>query len=251
LKLSHIAQLDEMAAKKICADCNLPISGNHFWYKGKRKCKSASAINANAEKAASGEKSDNVTSKSSPPASSSKNNWLISNGFIDKDSEWELGADSSINVMGNVIIDDFDSAEFPQKIGVVTGVFMSNTPYLSSFKNFPSEVSDDFYLVGSKISTFEGLSIKVGGDIILDSNTMMSSLHNIHKHILQMNGDLAIEGDAIKSHILGIMLVKGLKSVKSTSDHFKIINKHLAGSKDLMECQEELINAGFGQYAKL
>jgi hypothetical protein len=53
------------------------------------------------------------------------------------------------------------------------------------------------------------------------------------------------------------MEIKGLKGVidtsgSNTSNHewIKIVNKYLPGG-DIMECQDELIDAGLSEYAKL
>lgn len=61
----------------------------------------------------------------------------------------------------------------------------------------------------------------------------------------------------IESNVLGLILIKNLE--KFSFEDFKgevhpvqnIINKHLKGSRDVLECQEELIENGYKQYAKL
>lgn len=64
---------------------------------------------------------------------------------------------------------------------------------------------------------------------------------------------------SIKSNILGIMLIKNLKNIefmfKTKTNEYEeienIINRHLKSDRDILECQEELIDKGFKQYAKL
>jgi hypothetical protein len=59
--------------------------------------------------------------------------------------------------------------------------------------------------------------------------------------------------------MMGLMLIRNLKRVISTpfTNHIvqheaiQIINKHLAGDRFVTECQLELQDAGFQEYAKL
>ena len=52
--------------------------------------------------------------------------------------------------------------------------------------------------------------------------------------------------------LLGLLLIDGLQKV--FLDNMKvrvIINKHLKGDRDVFACQEELIEAGFEDFAQL
>jgi len=54
------------------------------------------------------------------------------------------------------------------------------------------------------------------------------------------------------SNLLYVFKIKGLKYVKTKiGDLNDIINKYLTGNHDIMDCQEELIEAGFEKIAKL
>ena len=64
----------------------------------------------------------------------------------------------------------------------------------------------------------------------------------------------------LPTNLLGILLLRGVKSITighSTSQQAQfrsvsdILNKHLKGDRDINECQEELIDAGFKEQAKL
>jgi hypothetical protein len=56
----------------------------------------------------------------------------------------------------------------------------------------------------------------------------------------------------IKGNILSLMIMSKLKKVEATTtDWLDIINKHLTGDRDLLDCKEELMNAGLKEYAKL
>lgn len=61
----------------------------------------------------------------------------------------------------------------------------------------------------------------------------------------------------IVSGVLSIFLMRNIKSTFLTNrsdvtlnDVFKIVDKHLNGDKDILECQEELISNGFKEFAK-
>jgi hypothetical protein len=61
-----------------------------------------------------------------------------------------------------------------------------------------------------------------------------------------------LRDNPITSHILGVLLIEGCELI--ILDYPKvhnIINKHLKGDRDVFACQEELIEAGFDEYAKL
>ena len=59
----------------------------------------------------------------------------------------------------------------------------------------------------------------------------------------------------IKSHILGLLLIDGCKEVEmDNKDIEKIMNKYLKQPftpHRLYDCQDELIEAGFEEYAQL
>lgn len=87
----------------------------------------------------------------------------------------------------------------------------------------------------------------------------IESLKDIHKRI-QYCEKLYLAGNPIKSNILGLLKIRGLKDV-SLGDRLnqqgsdlmeiaKIIKKYL-GNGDIVDCQDELIDAGFKDYAKL
>jgi len=61
----------------------------------------------------------------------------------------------------------------------------------------------------------------------------------------------------IKSHILGVMFIKGLLEIRIHGGNIeqvqveRIINKHLAGDRNVHLAQEELLEAGLSEFAKL
>jgi hypothetical protein len=63
-----------------------------------------------------------------------------------------------------------------------------------------------------------------------------------------------VSGNPIKSHVLGVLLIHGVTEIKMDNNEVQnILNGHLPskGMESVLECQDELIEAGFDEYAKL
>ena len=88
------------------------------------------------------------------------------------------------------------------------------------------------------------------------SDTKITSLHNIHKQIKHIGSTFYIS-NTVRSHILGVMFIKGLQRIKFHSGNTEqeqvasIINKHLGGDRNIHNAQEQLIEGGLSEYAKL
>lgn len=86
-----------------------------------------------------------------------------------------------------------------------------------------------------------------------------ASLKGIHKNLkCKTLNFYASSCNNIQEGGLGILLIKNLEEILppySTNvtdiDWIKIIIKHFKGDKDVLECQEELIENGYKQFAKL
>ena len=128
-----------------------------------------------------------------------------------------------------------------------------------------NEVKSRVFYCASRtgISDFSGFPSVIEADFQCRGNDKITSLHDIDKHIKQINADGQGKGlfdvsmCEIKSNVLGVFKIKGVKSVYFdhwTEDKLKkvteIINKHLK-TGDIFDCQEELIDAGLEEYAKL
>ena len=83
-------------------------------------------------------------------------------------------------------------------------------------------------------------------------NNKIDSLRGIQKYVKTIKGTADFTNNPIKSHVLGLLEIDGLKSVMLDNKKVAaIINKHLKGDKDVIACQEELIEAGFEDFAQL
>ena len=111
----------------------------------------------------------------------------------------------------------------------------------------------------NSLSTFE--NFPPVAKVIKCNRNKFESLHNIHKYIKEMSpiSTLSFLGNPIKSHVLGLLKIINLREVilygtgddKSLIEVESIINRHLAKGKDLLACQQELIDAGFEDFAQL
>ncbi|MGI0076581.1 MAG: hypothetical protein ACREAU_04140 [Nitrosopumilaceae archaeon] len=158
----------------------------------------------------------------------------------------------------------------------VTGDFICSLSGITSLKGAPKRVGRGFMCLNTNIKSLEGAPYYVGGyfdcsetnitslegapsyvgSYFACHDTKITSFHNIHKQIKHIGGILTIDS-AVKSHIMGLMLIKNLKieisgvKNKQLKQAIAIMNKHLAGRRNIHDCQEELIEAGLSEYAKL
>ena len=142
--------------------------------------------------------------------------------------------------------------------GKVLGYFSCSSTKITSLEQGPSWVGGDFYCWNTKITSLEGGPSYVGDDFDC-SGTNVTSLHNIHKQIKHIGGTFYIS-NTVRSYILGVMLIKGLQRIQFYNSNIEqvqvaaiiaIINKHLAGDRNVHLAQEELIEAGLSEFAKL
>lgn len=126
---------------------------------------------------------------------------------------------------------------------------------LISMTGGPKKVIGDLSVISNKISTFEGFPAYIGGDLYITKNQFATFKH-IHKHIKELHGEIICDMNRIQGNVLGVFNIKGLKRIIGdvpSPQWVKIVNKHLASGNDgaVYDCQEELIDAGLEEYAKL
>jgi len=144
------------------------------------------------------------------------------------------------------------SLEFcPKEVG---GNFGCYNNQLTSLEFCPKEVGGYFYCSVNQLTSLEFCPKEVGGEFWCSFNKL-TSLADIHKRLKKMNGTFYAPDNPIKSNVIGLMLVAGCKEVKLDNKEVeKIMNKHFKspfGHLRLLECQEDLLSAGFEEYAKL
>ena len=123
---------------------------------------------------------------------------------------------------------------------------------LTSLKGAPQEVGGSFYCYNNQLTSLEGAPQKVNGDFSCYDNPI-KSLKGIGKtYMKEINGFINLDHCPIESHMLGLLKVKGLTFIKFNQNRKveEIINKHLK-TRDLLACQDELIENGLEEYAQL
>lgn len=138
---------------------------------------------------------------------------------------------------------------------VIKSNFVCSSSQITSLEGSPVFVGGYFSCSFTEITSLEGAPRYVGEDFTC-YRTKIKSLLNVHKQIKHIGGSFQLP-NTIKSNVLGVMYIKGLKSIQFDQRTKKqkqveiIINKHLSGDRDVHACQEELLEAGLGEYAKL
>ena len=156
----------------------------------------------------------------------------------------------------------------------------SGNKKLTSIEFGPNIVNGDYWCNGCNITTLKGSTEEITGDFVCSVNKKLTSLEfgpkivhgeyrcyrcnitslqNIHKYTQQIFGDFYCSDNPIKSHMLGLLLIKDLKEVVCYEDDImhepaQIISKYLQqpmSKQRMFDCQEELIQAGFKEYAQL
>lgn len=139
----------------------------------------------------------------------------------------------------------------------VTEDFTCNDNCLKSLVGGPEYVGAEFYCFNNHLTSLEGVPSYIGGEFMCHNNNL-TSLHNIHKQIKHIGVVADFQQNPIKSCVLGLLLIEGLEQVLIDDDSWMgeeplqdILNRHLDNGKDVFACQEELIEAGFDEYAQL
>jgi hypothetical protein len=134
--------------------------------------------------------------------------------------------------------------------------YYCNENFLTSLEYAPRILHGHFNCSRNKIESLEGCPIRVEGNFIANNNEL-TSLKGIHKQIKFVDGYMDFSENPIKSHVLGLLRIPGLSYIYAPS-HAKqvgaIINKYLKipiESRDIIECQDELMAAGFEDFTQL
>jgi hypothetical protein len=159
-------------------------------------------------------------------------------------------------------------------MGFWKGSFYASNLKLDSLEGMPREIQEHCGITRNKLKTLKHGPDYVGGEFNCDENELTSlefapaiagsfycsenkitSLKDIHKTIKEINGMFYAKQNPIKSHVLGLLLIKGLTTVRLEPHQVEtILNKHLpnkTGNKGLLACQNALLDAGFDEFAQI
>ena len=131
---------------------------------------------------------------------------------------------------------------------------------LRNLMGSPNSVHFNFNCNSNQLTSLKGAPNKIGGNFNCAFNKL-TSLRGIHKYFKGgwIKGRLDLSQNPITSHVLGVMLIPELKGVDYWSatlnvEHEKvaeILNYHLQNDRDVIQCQQDLIDAGLKAYAQL
>jgi hypothetical protein len=131
------------------------------------------------------------------------------------------------------------------------GGFICDNKQLTSLEGCPQIVKGDFYCSVNELQSLQYCPQIVKGHFICSSNNL-PSLQNIAKYCKQIDGKLWAYTNPIKSHVLGVMLIENVALFTFDNTQVQnIINTHLKTDRDVFICQDNLIKAGFAEYAQL
>ena len=138
------------------------------------------------------------------------------------------------------------------KIDYKGGNFNCSYNQLTSLEGAPSHVDGHFYCRSNKLTSLAGAPSRVGGDFSCSDNEL-TSLKDVHKHVTEIKGTFYANKNPIESHVLGLLLIKGVTEVNLDNERVtEILNRHLGkGRAGMLMAQEELIEAGLEEFAQL
>lgn len=197
-------------------------------------------------------------------------------------SKYTVNPDGSVDIHEHADFTTMNTKKMlPVKLNKVEGE-LHLAGYIETLRNCPTEVTEDFDCTYTKITNLEGFpktvggsvglvaneeltsldgmdGVVIGGDFRCEKSKKLTSLHNIHKRIAEVDEDGSGEGtisfadSGIKSNVLGLLRIRGVKKViLPDAKVAEILNKHLEkGDPDIYAAQEELLDAGFDDFAEL
>ena len=137
----------------------------------------------------------------------------------------------------------------PSRVG---GSFNCSYNELTSLEGVPRHIDVGFDCSANELTSLEGAPSHVGGHFYCSYNRL-TSLKDVHKHITEIRGKFYAIGNPISSHVLGLLLIKGVTEVRLKNKQVEeILNRHLGkGRVGMLMAQEELIEAGLEEFAQL
>jgi hypothetical protein len=158
-----------------------------------------------------------------------------------------------LNIKTSVHIVDQEYTQLPLPFGKVDGDFEIIMQTLKTFKNFPTEVKGDLLVMHTEVETCDDLDIKVGGSVYLSTNNKLKNFRKVHKHIRSVGAEVKVDLDHKSDGGLGLLLISGIQKLR-VLDNMKvddIMDTHFSKDADLLDIQEELIDAGFKNIARI
>ena len=289
--MTLIRSLVEMAAAQTCGNCHQPMSGNHFYRKiggkNQRFCKKdaiqkgiaagyqpsgnasfplgsappSGGPAAPAAKPAGGpgipRNAPQPTQKPQqpPPASTNITRPQLESWLKDLDvnpDQYEV-VNGRLNIKTSVSLVDQEYTQLPVPFGKIDGDFEVVMPTLKTLKNFPNQVEGSLIIMHTEIEDLNELEVDVRDGVYMTSNKKLQNFRKVHKHIKSVGAGITVDIAFGTSGGLGFLLIPGIESIQVPIDSkvAKIMQKHFDEDADLLDIQEELIDAGFKNIARI
>jgi hypothetical protein len=152
--------------------------------------------------------------------------WLKIN--LPKNSTYKIRPSGLVDVLGDVDLDHLTDAKMPVRFGDVSGGFVAMRSHLATLEGLPQRIGGNFYCPKIK------------------------SLSGIEKIVKYVGGAFLFTKNINPTHILGTLLIAGVTEYNFDRDGpiDNIMNKYI-GTGDIIGAQDELIDAGFKEQARL
>ena len=137
---------------------------------------------------------------------------------------------------------------------VKTAFFCCYCNKLPSLQYAPVKVDGSFDCSVNLLTSLKYSPTSVGCDFECEENKL-TSLEGIHKQIKKIKGKFYAPDNKLESHLLGLILIDGITRIEiDNKDIEEILNRHLQQTNKklaMLQCQQELIDAGFEEAAQL
>ena len=115
----------------------------------------------------------------------------------------------------------------------------------------PRDVGE-FDASSNKLLSLKGAPAEIDQRLWLDNNNSLTNLKGIGREFILRCPSISMLNCPIKSHALGLCLVKKLEELEGDFPGIEILRKYMSQGHDaLIDCQHELIEAGLEELAQL
>jgi hypothetical protein len=154
--------------------------------------------------------------------------WLFQRAMMRRGSpnDYTVTPDGVVNSNSDMYLQRCEG--IPIQLGTINGNFsFAGTSSADSFEGFPHTIKGHFSLYTSKINSVTG----------------------IDKVIKCINGDIVLNHNS--THLLGLLLIQGVNKIDVDRGPVDVILNKYLGTGDILSAQDELIDAGFIDQARL
>jgi len=135
---------------------------------------------------------------------------------------------------------------------VIEDDFLCNSNLLTSFIGCAQTIKGSLYGHDNRLlASLEGGPNLVGKNVYLEGCAKLTSLLNIYHYFPEVHGLFDFTNTGVKEHMLGLLLVRGLKDIALNDAKLEVILRKYLNGGNLLACALELINAGYEDEAKL